>query len=152
METTPDGNISITLNDGDIPELHVSKEYADQLKNYMSNSKNMSRSEKEAFEYTRQKVESARSFIASIQQRHNTLYQTMKAIAHYQKDFILTQDETMLRTMRLADIAEQVGLDLSTISRYETVNMSLSMAVCILWIYSSDVRASMQKVKKWNIH
>lgn len=117
VETTPDGNISITLNDGDIPELHVSKEYADQLKNYMSNSKNMSRSEKEAFEYTRQKVESARSFIASIQQRHNTLYQTMKAIAHYQKDFILTQDETMLRTMRLADIAEQVGLDLSTISR-----------------------------------
>lgn len=117
VETNADGEIFITLNDGDIPELHVSKEYSEQLKNYINNSNKMSRSERDAFEYTRQKVEAARSFIESIKQRHNTLYQTMRAIVQYQKEFILTQDESTLKTMRLSDIAQQIDLDLSTISR-----------------------------------
>jgi len=117
IETTPEGNISIELNNGEIPELRVSPNYAEQLKAYQQKNGKMSRSEQEAFEYTRQKVEGARMFIESIKQRHHTLYATIKAIVKLQHDFVLTQDESLLRPMRLADVAELTGYDLSTISR-----------------------------------
>ena len=117
IETSPDGDISLTLNNGHVPSLRVSREYAEQLKRYQSASKTMSRTEREAFAYTRQKVENAQLFINAIRQRHQTLYAVMDAIIHLQHDFILTQDETQLQPMRLVDVAEHTKLDLSIVSR-----------------------------------
>lgn len=77
----------------------------------------MTKSQQQAFEYTKQKVEGAKMFIDSIRQRQRTLFVTMKAIVDFQRNFILTQDESTLKPMRLIDIAEQTKLDLSTISR-----------------------------------
>ena len=117
VETTAEGNISFTINCGDIPELHISNDYLLQLKELEKRGGKMSRSEREAFEYAQQKIESAKGFIKAIQQRRETLQSTMKAIIHFQREFILTQDESALEPMRLVDIAERVGLDKSTISR-----------------------------------
>ncbi len=117
IETTPDGTINVELNNGEVPELRVSHDYADQLKQYQQKAEKMSRSQLEAFEYTRQKVEGAKLFIDAIKQRQHTLYNTMKAIVKLQREFILTQDESQLRPMRLLDVAELTGQDVSTVSR-----------------------------------
>ncbi len=117
IETSPEGDISVELNTGEIPELRVSPEYESQLKAYQKNGGKMSKSQQQAFEYTRQKVEGAKMFIDSIHQRQHTLYSTMKAIVNFQRDFILTQDESRLLPMRLIDVAQQTNLDISTISR-----------------------------------
>lgn len=117
IETSPDGMINIELNNGEVPELRVSRDYADQLKQYQQQADKMNRAQQEAFEYTRQKVEGAKMFIDAIKQRQQTLYNTMKAIVKLQKDFILTQDESQLRPMRLLDVAALTGQDVSTVSR-----------------------------------
>lgn len=117
VETDGDGGINLTLNDGDVPELHVSREYVDQLSEYQKNQKNMKRDEKEAFLYTKQKVDAARMFIDSIKQRRHTLYVTMKAIIELQHDFFITQDDDVLKPMILRDVADKAHLDISTVSR-----------------------------------
>ncbi len=117
IETSPDGEISVELNCGEIPELRVSPGYEAQLKDYQRTAGKMSKSTRQAFEYMRQKVEGAKMFIDSIRQRQHTLYITMKAIVSFQRDFILTQDESQLLPMRLVDVAERTHLDISTVSR-----------------------------------
>ena len=72
---------------------------------------------REAINFVKNKIDSAKWFIEAIKQRHNTLYDTMKAIMEYQKDYFLTGDETKLKPMILKNISEIVGLDISTISR-----------------------------------
>lgn len=120
IETTPDGEISVTLNCGKLPELHISKEYIAQIEAYKKRSGKLSRLEHEAFTYAQQKVESARQFIAAMCQRQNTLKTTIQTIIQYQRDFILTQDESRLVPMRLTDIAKHLNIDISTISRVRT--------------------------------
>ena len=71
----------------------------------------------EAAQFVRQKIDSAKWFIDAIRQRQHTLYVTMKAIMDKQQEYFLTGDETKLKPMILKDIAEKVGLDISTISR-----------------------------------
>lgn len=117
IETTPDGLISVELNNGEVPELRVSRSYEQQLQQYQKHADKMTRAQQDAFEYTRKKVEGAKLFIEAIKQRQHTLYSTMKAIVKLQKDFILTQDESLLRPMRLVDVAELTGQDISTVSR-----------------------------------
>lgn len=117
IETTPDGTINVELNNGEVPELRVSRDYANQLKQYQQQADKMSHAQLEAFEYTRQKVEGAKMFIDAIRQRQHTLYNTMKAIVKLQREFILTQDESQLRPMRLVDVAALTGQDVSTVSR-----------------------------------
>lgn len=117
IETTPDGMINVELNNGEVPELRVSRDYVHQLQQYQKDADKMSHAQMEAFEYTRQKVEGAKLFIDAIRQRQHTLYSTMKAIVKLQKDFILTQDESQLRPMRLVDVADLTGQDISTVSR-----------------------------------
>lgn len=117
IETDGEGNITLTLNEGELPELHVNQEYVKQLDAYMKRGNRMSRSEKEAFAYTKQKVDAARMFIESIKQRQRTLYVTMKTIIDLQRDFFLTQDEDTLQPMVLRDVADKSQLDISTISR-----------------------------------
>ena len=117
VDTQDDGSISLTVNTGDIPELHVSRSFADTLRAYQSNKDNMSRQTKEALLYTRKKVEDAQNFIEAIRVRRHTLTATMQAIIHWQRKFFEDGDEASLRPMILKDIAEKTGLDLSTISR-----------------------------------
>ena len=117
IETSPDGNINIELNHGEVPELRVSRDYSEQLKQYQKAGTKLNRGQMEAFEYTRMKVEGARMFIESVKQRQRTLMQTMRAIVRLQRDFILTGDDSQLHTMRLADVAELAHIDISTVSR-----------------------------------
>ena len=117
IETDHESNVSFYVNNGEVPPLHVSREYLDQLKSYQSSPATMNRSQREAFLYTKQKVESAQMFINAMRQRHNTLYSTMRAIIEFQRAFMLTQDDLLLQPLRLADVAKRASLDVSTISR-----------------------------------
>ena len=109
------GKLELTLNSRNAPELHVNKDYVDMLNNFAKQKNN--KSNKEAINFVKNKIESAKWFIEAVKQRHNTLYVTMEAIMNYQKEYFLTGDETKLKPMILKDISEKVGLDISTISR-----------------------------------
>ena len=111
---TNNGELELLLNSKNAPELKLSRIYIDMLQTY---SKLKSKQEKEALLFAKQKVDSAKWFIDSIRQRQETLYLTMNAIMNYQKEYFLEGDETKLKPMILKDIAEIVGLDISTISR-----------------------------------
>jgi RNA polymerase sigma-54 factor len=80
-------------------------------------AKQKSTAQKDAVQFIKQKLDAAKWFIDAIKQRQETLFVTMNAIMHYQEEFFLDGDETKLKPMILKDIAEQVGLDISTISR-----------------------------------
>ncbi|HRS18425.1 MAG TPA: RNA polymerase factor sigma-54 [Bacteroidales bacterium] len=110
------GELTISLHSRNVPELKISKTYADMLTAYKANSQ-VSKSQKDALTFVKQKLDSAKWFIDAIKQRHQTLLSTMHAIFEYQKDFFTTGDETKLRPMILKDIADKTMLDVSTISR-----------------------------------
>ncbi len=112
--TSEDGELELTLNSRNAPDLKVSKAYSQMLEEY---SKSKDKSSKEATQFVKQKLDGARWFIDAIQQRSNTLLYTMNAIMEYQKEYFLEGDETKLKPMILKDIAEKVGLDISTVSR-----------------------------------
>lgn len=114
--TEVDGQLSLSLNGRNAPDLKVSNTYKNMLQRYAEGAKS-SKSEKEAFSFVKQKLDGAKWFIDAIKQRQNTLLVTMEAIMNYQKNYFLSGDETQLRPMILKDIAEIVGLDISTISR-----------------------------------
>lgn len=116
LENT-DGDLELSLNSKNVPELKVSRTYNEMLQNYQHNKGNNSKSEKEALSFVKQKLDSARWFIDAIKQRQNTLLITMNAIISYQQEYFRTGDETKLRPMILKDIADITGLDVSTISR-----------------------------------
>lgn len=117
VDTDHESSISLTLNHGEVPPLRVSPDYLSQLRHYQAAATRLSRSERDAYVYTKQKVEAAQMFIAAIRQRQQTLLATMNAIIALQREFILMQDEGVLRPMRLRDVADRTGLNLSTISR-----------------------------------
>lgn len=114
--TEQDGEIQLSLNGRNAPQLKVSKTYETMLRNYSEGAKT-SKSDKEALQFVKQKLDSAKWFIDAIKQRQNTLLFTMQAIIDYQKEFFLTGDETKLKPMILKDIAEIVQMDISTVSR-----------------------------------
>ena len=111
-----DGDLELTLNGRNAPSLHVSKEYQEMLQTY-KDSRDKSNSQKDAVQFIKQKLDSAKWFIDAIRQRQETLYVTMNAIMLFQKEFFLEGDETKMKPMILKDIADRVGLDISTISR-----------------------------------
>ncbi|UGS21311.1 RNA polymerase factor sigma-54 [Flavobacterium cyclinae] len=111
-----DGELELSLNGRNAPELHVSKDYQEMLQSYKDTSEKSS-SQKDAVQFIKQKLDSAKWFIEAIKQRQETLYVTMNAIMHYQKEYFLEGEETKLRPMILKDIADMVGLDISTVSR-----------------------------------
>ena len=111
-----DGELILTLNTGDIPELHVSQDYVNMLKGYTA-MENKDKSKKEAVKFIRTKIDSARWFIDAIRQRNETLTRTMSAIIQKQREFFLSGDELSLKPMILQDIASITGFDVSTISR-----------------------------------
>ena len=111
------GNLLVVLNNGNIPELRISDDFYQMVKDYSENTKNQTRENKEALQFAKQKIDSARWFIDSIQQRNNTLLQTMQTIVDFQEQYFRTGDERNLRPMRLKDVADKIGFDISTISR-----------------------------------
>lgn len=111
-----DGELELTLNGRNAPELHVSKEYKEMLTGYKDAS-NKSRSQKEAVQFIKQKLDAAKWFIDAVLQRQQTLFITMNAIMEYQEEYFLSGDEQKLRPMILKDIADVIGMDVSTVSR-----------------------------------
>ncbi|NRD24334.1 RNA polymerase factor sigma-54 [Winogradskyella litoriviva] len=110
------GELELTLNGRNAPELHVSREYNNMLKGYKA-TKEKSKSQKDAVMFIKQKLDAAKWFIEAVRQRQQTLFITMSAIMHYQKEYFLTGDERNLRPMILKDIADEIEMDVSTISR-----------------------------------
>jgi RNA polymerase sigma-54 factor len=110
------GKLELSLNSRNAPELKISRSYSDMLQAYDKSNKK-DKKLKETVAFVKQKLDSAKWFIDAIRQRQQTLLRTMRAIIDYQYDFFLDGDETKLRPMILKDIAEKVGMDISTISR-----------------------------------
>jgi RNA polymerase sigma-54 factor len=111
-----DGVLEIMLNSKNAPELRISPEFKEMLNAYDKADKK-DKKNTEAITFIKQKLDSAQWFINSIRQRQTTLLQTMTAIVHFQKEFLLSGDETTLKPMILKDVAEVTNLDISTVSR-----------------------------------
>ena len=111
-----EGNLELTLNSRNAPELKVSREYNDMLRGYQD-SKDKSKAQKDAVLFIKQKLDAAKWFIDAIKQRQQTLLITMNAIMNYQEEYFLTGDERKLKPMILKDIADAINMDVSTVSR-----------------------------------
>jgi RNA polymerase sigma-54 factor len=114
-----DGELELTLNSRNAPDLRINDQYMEMLKSYKlsTGDKIKKKKQKEAVLFIKQKIDSAKWFIDAIKQRQTTLYKTMYTIMQFQYDFFLTGDERRLRPMILKDIAEITDLDISTVSR-----------------------------------
>lgn len=110
------GQLELTLNGRNVPQLYVSREYSDMFDTYKKTEKK-SKEQKKAVLFVKQKLDAAKWFIEAIQQRQNTLMRTMEAIMDYQKSYFLTGDEREIKPMILKDIAEIIDMDISTVSR-----------------------------------
>ena len=114
--TIEDGNLVVEINKRNAPELKLSNSYKEMLTGY-KNDPNKNKSQNDAIQFIKQKLDSAKWFIDAIAQREQTLLLTINAIVDFQKDFFLTGEEKLLKPMILKDIAEKVDMDISTISR-----------------------------------
>ena len=117
VDTYDDGTISLTLNNRNVPELRMNRDFTEMLEEHTKNRANQSKESKEAMMFLKQKIDAAQGFIDAIKQRQNTLLTTMQAIIDLQRPFFQEGDESLLRPMILKDVAERTGLDISTISR-----------------------------------
>lgn len=112
-----DGKLELKLNGRNAPELNVSREYKEMLSHYRQAKGFDNDQQKEAFTFIKSKIDSAKWFIDAIKQRQQTLLLTMSAIMRYQEEYFLTGDDRKLKPMILKDIADEVGMDISTVSR-----------------------------------
>ena len=115
-----DGELDLTLNSRNAPDLRINDQYKDMLKSYKATKtrgKRSSKKDREAVMFIKQKIDSAKWFIDAIRQRQQTMLRTMYTIMQFQEDFFLTGDQKTLRPMILKDIADVTGLDISTVSR-----------------------------------
>lgn len=117
VDTEDDGNIILSLNNQNVPELRLSRSFTDMLEEQTKNKSNQSKESKDAFMFLKQKVDAAQNFINAVKQRQNTLLNTMQAIIDIQRQFFLEGDEILLKPMILKDVAERAKLDISTVSR-----------------------------------
>ena len=108
--------LTLDLNYRNTPMLSISKDYNEMLKGYKL-EKNKTKSQKQAVQFIKQKLDSAKWFIDAVKQRQQTLLITMQAIMDYQEDFFLTGDEKNIKPMILKDIANKIDMDISTVSR-----------------------------------
>ena len=111
-----DGNFIVELNKRNSPELRLSNSYKNILEGYKNDPKK-TKSQNQAIQFLKQKLDSAKWFIEAIEQRHQTLFQTVNAIVNFQKQYFLSGEEINLKPMILKDIAEIINMDISTISR-----------------------------------
>ena len=114
-----DGELDLTLNSRNAPDLRINDQYRDMLQNYRVNKRNKTttKQDKQAIIFIKQKIDSAKWFIDAIRKRQHTMYKTMYAILQFQYDFFLSGDQRRLKPMILKDIADLTGLDISTVSR-----------------------------------
>lgn len=110
------GVLEVSLNSRNAPELRISRNYHETLKGF-EKTENPSREQKEAVQFIKQKLDGAKWFIDSVKQRQNTLLSVMRAIVKKQYNYFLDGDEGQLKPMILKDIADEVNLDISTVSR-----------------------------------
>ena len=110
------GEISLKLNAKNAPELRLSKDYQEMLKDYTKQAES-DKKVKDTLVFIKSKLDSAKWFVDAIKQRQTTLLTTMDAIVRHQDAYFLSGDETKLKPMILKDIAEEIGMDISTISR-----------------------------------
>ena len=111
-----DGDLKVSLNRRNSPELRISNNYKEMLSGYVEDP-NKTKSQKEAILFIKQKLDAAKWFIDAVAQRYQTLYLTINAIVEYQREYFLSGDEHKLKPMVLKDIAEKIKMDISTISR-----------------------------------
>lgn len=117
VDTEEDGTISLSLNNRNVPELRLSREFSEMLDEHTRNKANQSKESKDAMMFLKQKVDAAQGFINAVKQRQQTLLSTMQAIIDLQRPFFQEGDESLLRPMILKDVAERAQLDISTVSR-----------------------------------
>jgi RNA polymerase sigma-54 factor len=111
-----DGELELALNSRNAPELNISREYRDLLETYKS-SQQKNKAQKDAVLFVKQKLDSAKWFIDAIRQRQQTLLITMSSIMNFQEEYFLSGDQRKLKPMILKNIAEEIGMDISTVSR-----------------------------------
>lgn len=117
VDTEDDGTVTLTLNNRNVPELRLSREFTEMLDEHTRNKANQSKESKDALMFLKQKVDAAQGFINAVKQRQQTLLSTMQAIIDLQLPFFQDGDEFRLRPMILKDVAERAKLDISTVSR-----------------------------------
>ncbi len=111
-----DGDLRVSLNKRNSPELRISNNYKEMLSGYMIDPKK-TKPQKEAILFIKQKLDAAKWFIDAVEQRYQTLFLTINAIVEYQREYFLSGDEHKLKPMVLKDIAKKIKMDISTISR-----------------------------------
>ncbi|MBE6190657.1 MAG: RNA polymerase factor sigma-54, partial [Rikenellaceae bacterium] len=112
-----DGEFQLSLNSYNVPEVKVNRRYVEMIRDMVKADGKVREEDKEALQFVKQKIDSAKWFISAIKQRHDTLMRTMQTILDYQQEYFRTGDRSKLRPMILKDIADRTGLDVSTISR-----------------------------------
>ena len=112
-----DGRFSLSLNSYNVPEVRVNRRYMEMLREMGGSDGRVREKDKEAIQFVKNKIDSAKWFISAIKQRHDTLMRTMQTILDYQQEYFKDGDKSKLRPMILKDIADRTGLDVSTISR-----------------------------------
>ena len=112
-----DGQFDLSLNSYNIPEVKINRRYVEMIRDMVSSDGFVSEKDKEAVQFVKSKIDSAKWFISAIKQRHDTLMRTMQEILSFQKEYFKDGDQSKLRPMILKDIADRAGLDVSTISR-----------------------------------
>jgi len=111
-----DGILELTLNSRNAPELKISRDYKEMLDHYSKDKKNV-KANKDAIQFVKTKLDSAKWFIDAMKQRQHTLFETMRTIMDYQNEYFMEGDQRKLKKMVLRDIAEKIGMDISTVSR-----------------------------------
>ena len=112
-----DGRFDLSLNSSNIPEVRINRRYVEMIRDMVGPDGKVREKDRDAVQFVKSKIDSAKWFISAIKQRHDTLMRTMQTILDYQKEYFKDGDKSKLRPMILKDIADRTGLDVSTISR-----------------------------------
>ncbi len=112
-----DGQFDLSLNSGSVPEVRINRRYVDMIRRMVTADGTVREQDREALQFVKNKIDSAKWFISAIKQRHDTLMRTMQEILDYQREYFRDGDKSHLKPMILKDIADRTGLDVSTISR-----------------------------------
>ena len=112
-----DGRFNLSLNSYNVPEVRVNRRYMEMIREMVGSDGRVREKDKEAIQFVKNKIDSAKWFISAIKQRHDTLMRTMQTILDYQQEYFKDGDKSKLRPMIHKDIADRTGLDVSTISR-----------------------------------
>ncbi|MEG0807709.1 MAG: RNA polymerase factor sigma-54 [Alistipes sp.] len=114
---TQDGHCLLSLNAYNVPEVRINRRYMEMMREMVGSDGTVKEKDREAIQFVKSKIDSAKWFISAIKQRHDTLMRTMQTILDYQIEYFKDGDKSHLRPMILKDIADRTGLDVSTISR-----------------------------------